>query len=124
MNSKEFILLRKRLGKTQQQSARLLGVSQKAVQSYEQGWRVIPDHVAKQMLLLVTSLAGPDGSQQACWDIVKCPAEKKERCTAWEFQRGGLCWFLNGTACQNEPGETWREKMKRCRSCQVLAELL
>ncbi len=124
MKSKEFILLRKRLEKTQRQLARLLGVSLKTVQSYEQGWRVVPDHVAKQMLLLVTGAASGGGQSPACWDVVGCPPEKKEDCPAWEFQQGHLCWFLNGTACEKEAGESWQEKLLRCRECQVLSDLI
>ena len=49
MDSKEFSRFRKRLNKTQKQMAQLLGVSIKAVHSYEQGWRSVPAHVERQM---------------------------------------------------------------------------
>ena len=38
MDSKEFKKLREKLKKTQKQMAQLLGVSIKAIHSYEQGW--------------------------------------------------------------------------------------
>ena len=47
MTGPEFTALRKRFDKTQKQMSQLLGVSIKAVHSYEQGWRSIPDHVEK-----------------------------------------------------------------------------
>ena len=40
MDRETFVSLRAKLGKTQKSLAELLGVSLKAVQSYEQGWRV------------------------------------------------------------------------------------
>ena len=42
MQSEEFVLIRKKLNKTQRELAELLGVSIKAVHSYEQGWRTVP----------------------------------------------------------------------------------
>jgi DNA-binding transcriptional regulator YiaG len=53
MDSREFLGFRKKLNKTQQQMARLLGTSIKAVHSYEQGWRNIPAHIERQMLFLI-----------------------------------------------------------------------
>jgi len=124
LKKKEFILLRKRLEKTQRQLARLLGVSVKAIQSYEQGWRDIPDHVAKQLLLLAVN-GGPGGNPgQDCWEAVDCPPEMREACPAWEFQQGNLCWFFNGTACEAQPGESWQEKLQRCRQCHILRDVL
>ena len=41
MDKQEFSHLRKKLNKTQKQMAQLLGVSIKAVHSYEQGWRMV-----------------------------------------------------------------------------------
>ena len=40
-------------GKTQNQLARLLGTSFKAIQSFEQGWRNVPAHTERQLLLLL-----------------------------------------------------------------------
>ena len=48
MNKKEFSQIRNQLGKTQMQMAQLLGVSLKAIQSFEQGWREIPVHAERQ----------------------------------------------------------------------------
>jgi hypothetical protein len=59
-----------------------------------------------------------------CWVIRKCPREIKQNCPAWEFQVGHLCWFVNGTICQGEVQESWRQKMKICRQCKVFRSLL
>ena len=56
MNGKEFKKLRKKLNKTQKEIAQLLGVSVKAVNSYEQGWRNISPHIERQMFFLSPEL--------------------------------------------------------------------
>jgi DNA-binding XRE family transcriptional regulator len=86
MNSKEFARLRKNLSKTQKEMAQLLGVSIKAIHSYEQGWRTVPPHVERQMFFLTARKRGADKTQKPCWTIKKCPAKQKKECPAWEFQ--------------------------------------
>ena len=56
MDRETFVSLRAKLGKTQKSLAELLGVSLKAVQSYEQGWRSIPIHVERQLFFLVVKV--------------------------------------------------------------------
>ena len=120
MDDKEFARFRKKLGKTQKQMAQLLGVSIKAVHSYEQGWRSIPAHAERQMLFLISNKRGDSKANKPCWVIKKCPSEKKKQCPAWEFKSGKLCWFINGTICDGIVHKNWEEKMKVCRSCEVL----
>lgn len=125
METNEFTSFRKQLGKTQKQIARLLGVSLKAVHSYEQGWRSVPDHIEKQMLLLmVQAQKKHDKSRQPCWEVYTCPPEKRNHCPAWEFQTGDLCWFINGTFCKGDIKASWQEKMRHCRSCDMLRGVL
>ncbi len=121
MDDKEFARLRKKLDKTQKQMAQLLGVSIKAVHSYEQGWRSIPAHAERQMLFLVHNMRGDSKVDKPGWVIKKCPPQKKKECPAWEFKSGKLCWFINGTICDGIVYKDWREKMKSCRSCEVFA---
>ena len=121
MDNKEFARLRKKLDKTQKQMAQLLGVSIKAVHSYEQGWRSIPAHAERQMLFLVYNMRGSSKVNKPCWVVKKCPPNKKKECPAWEFKSGKLCWFINGTICDGIVYKDWREKMKSCRSCEVFA---
>jgi DNA-binding XRE family transcriptional regulator len=120
----EFTSLRKRFDKTQKQMAQLLGVSIKAVHSYEQGWRSVPDHVEKQLLLLAVSLNARGARQKDCWVVNKCPAPVRRQCPAWEFNRGTLCWLINGTICNGTAHKTWKEKIRVCRSCPVLTSIL
>ena len=124
MNKQEFKGLRKKLNKTQKEMAKLLGVSLKAVHSYEQGWRSIPAHVERQMFFLIFQKFSEKKVNKPCWVIKKCPPEKKKNCPAWEFQAGKLCWFISGTLCEAEVQKDWAEKMKICRSCEVFRALL
>jgi hypothetical protein len=102
--------------------AQLLAISLKAVQSFEQGWRNIPAHVERQALFLVAMKDGQDGGKY-CWDIQDCPPERKEKCPAWEFQSGHLCWFISGTICHGEVHGNWESKMKICRECEVFRSM-
>ena len=124
MDSKEFTSIRKDLGKTQNEMAQLLGVSLKAVQSFEQGWRNIPPHVERQVLFLFAKKRHLSKQNKPCWVIQKCSMNTRRRCPAWEFRIGELCWFINGTICQEVVQESWPEKMKMCRQCKVFKPIL
>ncbi|MFC1935046.1 helix-turn-helix domain-containing protein [Chloroflexota bacterium] len=54
MDNSEFSQIRRSLGKTQGELARLLCVSPKAIQSFEQGWRNIPASAERQLLFLIS----------------------------------------------------------------------
>ena len=112
------------MNKTQHQMAQLLGLSVKAVHSYEQGWRTVPAHVERQIFFLLARKRGTADSGKACWTVKKCPRKRKLQCPAWEFQAGRLCWFINGTICEGVVQQNWKEKMKICRQCEVLKSLL
>ena len=123
MTDREFARIRARLAKTQKELASLLGVSIKAVHSYEQGWRQVPAHVERQLFyLLASKTQAPD--LKPCWEIKGCPPPVREACPAWEFKSGHLCWFINGTMCQGSAQKDWAAKMALCRECSVLLKLL
>ncbi|MCB2180413.1 MAG: helix-turn-helix domain-containing protein [Desulfobulbaceae bacterium] len=123
MEKKEFAVARKKLGKTQKQLSQLLGVSLKAIHSYEQGWRSIPSHIERQLYFLLSSQRRNDQNREMCWDRKKC--ERKEECPAWEFQAGHLCWFLCGTLCDCcSTVQNCKNKMEVCKECDVLTSLL
>ncbi len=124
MDKIEFANLRKRLEKTQKQMAQLLGTSLKAIHSYEQGWRNIPIHVERQMLFLLSRKIKKEKGISPCWVIKSCPLKLKQRCPAWEFRAGEVCWFINGTLCQGKVQQSWKDKMKKCRECAVFQPLL
>ena len=119
MTKKEFSNIRHLLGKTQMQMAQLLGVSLKAVQSFEQGWRKIPIHTERQSLLLLALKGSRVNQKKTCWAIKDCPIETRRKCPAWEFSAGQLCWLINGTICHGEAQKSWAGKIKMCRKCEV-----
>ncbi len=124
MDKKELSQIRHHIGKTQSQMAQLLGISSKAIQSFEQGWRNIPAYVERQVFFLLAMKRSYNKRNPPCWVIRKCPMEIRRNCPAWEFQSGHLCWFINGTICQGEVQESWHEKMKMCRECKVFRPIL
>jgi hypothetical protein len=124
MESKEFKQFRKKLQKTQAQMAQLLGVSLKAVHSYEQGWRRVPAAVERQLYFLTAKQYSQKGKLKPCWQVKKCRPEQKLRCPAWEFGAGEMCWFINGTICDGAAQKDWKEKMKICRSCEVFGPMI
>ena len=95
-----FVQYRRHLGKTQTELARLLSISPKAVQSFEQGWRRIPPHVERQLLLLTYLKQQLPIEAQPCWEQKNCDVQVRDKCLVWEVQAGNLCWFLNGTMCE------------------------
>jgi len=122
MDKKEFAKARKKLEKTQKKLATLLGVSLKAIHSYEQGWRSIPNHIERQLFFLLSSQRRNDLDRQPCWERKNCA--RKEECPAWEFQAGHLCWFMCGTLCDCTSERSCKEKMEVCKKCEVLTSLL
>ncbi len=124
MDRSEFANLRKKLGKTQKQMSQLLGVSIKAVQSFEQGWRNVPVYVERQVLFLLAKHHACNTTCPTCWEFTDCDPEIRDRCPAWEFNTGKLCWFINGTICQGAPQKNWQEKIKSCRACKVFKAML
>jgi hypothetical protein len=119
MDNKEFHSLRKQLNKTQKKLSELLGVSIRAVQSFEQGWRRIPTHVERQLLFLVYIKKKAYRDFQPCWVVRSCPSQIREACPAVEFNAGQFCWFINGTLCRGRAQDSWAKKMKICRKCEV-----
>jgi len=122
MKKKEFIDIRIYLEKTQSQMAQLLGISLKAVQAFEQGWRNIPIHVERQAWLLL-AMKKDKKKQKPCWTVLKCPKDRKENCPAWELGCENLCWFINGTICQGKVQKDWKKKMQLCRKCEVFISM-
>ncbi len=124
MESDKFKDIRIKLNKTQKEIAQLLGISIKSVHSYEQGWRKVSHHVERQLLFLLFRIALRKGKQpDKCWDIQKCPEKKLKKCPAWEFNAGDLCWLINGTIHNDKAHNSWEEKMKVCKTCEVFKKI-
>ena len=119
MNKLEFSKIRHLLGKSQLQISQLLGVSIKAVQSFEQGWRNVPVYIERQVLFLVALKQNTHKKGKPCWTLLQCPKETREKCPAWEFKAGHFCWCISGTICQGEVQKSWQKKMRICRRCEI-----
>lgn len=124
MDRKEFSQIRHVLGRTQDQLARLLCVSPKAIQSFEQGWRHVPTHIEREMLLLLALKKSKGRDIRPCWEVKNCPDEWRGNCIVWELQIRYFCWFINGTYCQGRVQETWSKKIRICRECEVYQSIL
>jgi DNA-binding XRE family transcriptional regulator len=119
MNKKEFTALRYRFGKSQLQLSQMLGVSLKAVQSFEQGWRNIPVYIERQLLFLMAIQKNTLKKVKPCWELLKCLKENRENCPVWELKAGHFCWCISGTICHGEVQKDWKTKMRICRECDV-----
>ena len=73
MEKEEFVEARTRLDKTQKEMSQLLGVSVKAMYSYEQGWRSIPTHVERQVFFLLSRKKGGQKLPKHCWVVKNAP---------------------------------------------------
>jgi len=125
MLGSDFKKFRKELGKTQKEVARLLGVSLKAVHSYEQEWRNIPVHVERQLLFLISRhRSRSENGSPPCWEVKGCADDLRENCSAYEFNCGDLCWFVNGTVCNGQICRNWQQKMAICRKCLIFRRLM
>jgi DNA-binding XRE family transcriptional regulator len=128
MKQKQFVEIRRHLEKTQAQMAQILGISSKAVQSFEQGWRKIPVHIERQILFIIAlknhGSRRASTKQKPCWMMKHCPAAVRQNCPAWQFDAGHLCWFINGTFCGGTAKGSWKEKMKLCEKCEVYRSIM
>ncbi len=124
MEKEEFVEVRKKLDKTQKEMSQLLGVSVKAIYSYEQGWRSVPTHVERQIFFLLSRKRQDKEPTKQCWVIKKCPPKQRKQCPAYEYNAGRFCWLVNGTICEGKPQKNWKEKMKICRECEVMQDIL
>ena len=124
MEKEEFVKARMKLDKTQKEMSQLLGVSVKAIYSYEQGWRSVPTHVERQVFFLLSRKRGDKELPKQCWIVKKCAPKRRKECPAYEYNAGRFCWLVNGTICECKAQKNWKEKMKICRECEVMANLL
>ena len=125
MEKEIFVVARRKLDKTIKEMSQLLAVSDKAIYSYEAGWRSIPAHVERQTYFLLSRKRGEKrGLPKLCWIVKKCPPKRRKECPAYEYNAGRFCWLINGTVCKGKPQLSWKEKMKICRECEIISNLL
>ena len=115
--------IRKILGRTQAELAHALGISEKAVQSYEQGWRDVPVRVVIQLLLLLALYRNQGKDDVPCWEIRKCTSAQREQCASYTVGRGQFCWFIGSKECR-PVDEQDADALLPCLSCPVVQRLL
>ena len=114
--------IRSTLGMTQAALARTLGISIRAIQSYEQGWRETPTPVMVQLLVLVAAYRSTALGGKPCWEVTGCPAVKQLQCPC-RHTKGNLCWLVSGRMCGTAAtGETG--SLQACLDCHVIRRLL
>jgi transcriptional regulator with XRE-family HTH domain len=131
MGGAEFARMRASLGKSQRELAGLLGLSLKAVESYEQGWRRVPAHVERVLYFLLFKLNEDEiEAEDPCWQSQGCADDQRENCVAFLAKAGSYCWFFTGRLCASArasgsgsakdgaPGE------KGCYTCSVFTKML
>lgn len=119
MSGGEFARLRASLGKSQRELAELLGLSLKAVESYEQGWRNVPAHVERLLYFLLFKLNEDDiAAEDPCWESKACPEAARSKCVAFVAKEGRFCWFFTGRLCA-KPGAGGG-----CYTCDVFTKML
>lgn len=111
------------LGRTQAELAVALGVSEKAVQSYEQGWRDPPTRVLIQLFVLLALYRRQALDETPCWEIRKCSTSQRETCDAFTIGRGQFCWMIGSRNCVPASSEQPEPAMP-CISCPVVQRLL
>ena len=118
-------LVRQVLKKSQSELASLLGISTRAVQSYEQGWRPIPPNVLRlSWLLLSLDRQKSSGPVKPCWKVNDCTKDDREKCAVYEFQAGNVCWLISDMWYHGEKLASADRKMKKCLQCPVIKRWL
>ena len=112
------------LGRTQAELAAVLGVSAKAVQSYEQGWRPVPVRVMIQLLVLLALYRQQSMDDMPCWKVRDCPESTRETCPAFTMGRGQFCWFIGCKACKPPKPKKGEKDLLPCMRCPVVRRLL
>jgi DNA-binding XRE family transcriptional regulator len=124
-NHLDLKAIRKELGLSQTQFADLIGVSQRTVQSCEQGWRKpSPAFERAVLLLLLANRHGPGFGANICWDEMECPDEERKACLVYQSRQGHLCWLLTGNVCQGKRLRTWKDKKATCMKCDFFRTLI
>ncbi len=115
--------IRRIMGRTQKEMASAFGISEKAVQSYEQGWRKVPVRVMIQLLVLLALYRKQTIDDAPCWEIRNCSPPQREKCASFTVGHGQFCWFVGSKECHPySPASS--ESLFACMDCPVIQRLL
>ena len=112
---------RMQLQMTQAELAKALRLSVRAVQSYEQGWRKLPDSLAIQLLTFLGLDTDRIANSKPCWTVTGCKPEIRQNCPSFRIGNGHFCWMVAGDVC----GGRLRPKAEttpHCLTCKVTAD--
>jgi DNA-binding XRE family transcriptional regulator len=114
---------RRHLRITQRELAGILGISCKAVQSYEQGWRPVPTATLSLLLVLIEDRRCRDGApHQPCWEVNRCAADQRPGCLVYRMGTGRLCWTQANGRCRVLSGSD-ADGVFRVAECPVASRL-
>ena len=117
--------IRRSFGKTQREMADMLGISLRALQSYEQNWRTVPPSIEKLAgLLLFCSWRRENTDGVPCWEIMGCSDRMRDRCFAAQNEAGSLCWLVTGNYWRGMKLRSAEAKLEKCRSCPFMTRWL
>lgn len=108
---------------TQADMARTLRVSVRAIQSYEQGWRILPAPLTVQLLTLLAVYKGHAEHGKTCWQQTRCPAGARSNCPSFRLVGGRFCWLIAGDICGGRVPQTDNTPLP-CLNCPVTARLI
>jgi len=114
--------VRKAVGMTQVEFAGVLGVSVRAVQSYEQGWREVPSATLLHMFAVLASVRRPALREVPCWELTGCPGAARNDCRSRRLNAGLFCWLVAGSACGRRGGDP--SGPLKCVDCPVIHRLI
>lgn len=113
--------IRRILGWNQEEMAQILGISHRALQSYEQGWRPLPCRIQQALaLLLYLHYRQRHKKPHPCWRIRECPKTDRRRCVVYRLRAGDVCWMIAGGKCDRDADGKGAKSMAACRKCPVM----
>ena len=118
----DLLKIREALGKSQSEFAEVLGVSLRAIQSYEQGWRATPPLVQKMAVLLMLLQNQKTNKVQPCWKVKGCASQDVAHCRGAQVGGGCFCWMVSGNIHDGKKLKSWEAKAAKCRKCDVLKQ--
>jgi len=122
MDKAGFSRMRVLLGKSQRDLAGLLGISLKAVESYEQGWRGVPSNVERMLYFLLFKVNETSFMRESpCWTSKSCSEKSRKDCLAYATGEGHFCWFFTGGLCASAKASGIGERY--CYGCVVFSRL-
>ncbi len=117
--------IRLSLDVSQSEMAKLLNISVRAVQSYEQGWRPLPAHVqCKAAMMLFLTWRKDQKRVVPCWELRGCSDDSKRECSAFRLNAGDFCWLLADACCRGQKLKNWEARVARCSKCDAMGRWL